>query len=406
MTDVRHGGTRGWVVGRAVGAPVVVSPGWAVAAVVLTVLLAPNVAGYVPGSDVLPFALAAVVVVLLLGSVLIHELAHAVVARRRGVAVQEIAVTLLGGHTRMGGAASSPATSAVIAVAGPVANIGLAALAWVAATSVPAGVGSFLLESLALANGVVGVFNLVPGLPLDGGRILEALVWRLSGRRETGTVVAGWVGRAVAVAVVAWALVPPLLAGQSPDLTRIIWGALVGAFLWSAATQAVRAGRVGRSLAGLNLRDLMSPAVAVPATSSVAALQGLTAASTPGGAPPALGPGRAGDPSLVGHPPAGELEVVLVAADGAPVGYVDRAAARAVPGALQATTPLDAVSVPLPPGAVVAADLTGTAALQAAAEATRRAAVLVAVGPDGDVVGLLHSRDLVAAVRRAQGGAT
>lgn len=374
------GGTRGWVVGRVAGAPVVVSPGWLLAAAVLTYLFAPTVRSLVDVTSAGSYAVAGVFVLLLLASVFLHELAHALVARRVGVPVHELAVTLLGGHTRMGAAAPSPASSALVAVSGPVVNLALGALAWLlAGPTTPGSVAWLVLSSAALANLFVGAFNLVPGLPLDGGRVLEALVWRLTGDRVRGTVVAGGAGRVVAVGLLAWVLVRPLVLGVQVSLVSVVWAALVGAFLWTGADQAVRGARAERSVEGLRVAALMLPAVGVPARGTVTDLD------------TALAYAPSGPHGRVTH-------ALLQGPDGAVVGVVDADAAAAVPGALRLTTPLSAVATPLPPGAVVAADLGGRRALDAIAPAARLTPVL-AVVDGGRPVGVLRSADVARALR-------
>lgn len=374
------GGTRGWVVGRVAGAPVVVSPGWLLAAAVLTYLFAPTVRSLVDVTSAGSYAVAAVFVLLLLASVFLHELAHALVARRVGVPVHELAVTLLGGHTRMGAAAPSPASSALVAVAGPVVNLALGALAWLlAGPATPGSVAWLVLSSAALANLFVGAFNLVPGLPLDGGRVLEALVWRLTGDRVRGTVVAGGAGRVVAVGLLAWVLVRPLVLGVQVSLVSVVWAALVGAFLWTGADQAVRGARAERSVEGLRVAALMLPAVGVPARGTVTDLD------------TALAYAASGPHGRVTH-------ALLQGPDGAVVGVVDADAAAAVPGALRSTTPLSGVATPLPPCAVVAAELGGRRALDAIAPAARLTPVL-AVVDGGRPVGVLRSADVARALR-------
>jgi Zn-dependent protease len=360
------------VVGHLVGAPVVVSPGWALTAGVLTLLLAPTVSAYEPGLGAGAYVVAAVGAVLLFGSAFFHELAHAVVARRRGVQVREIAVTLLGGHTELATPAPTPATSAVVAVAGPVVNIVLGGLCWLLWSVLPAGeLLTWFAAAAALSNAFIGIFNLVPGLPLDGGRVLEALVWRWTGRQSAGTVVAGWVGRVVAVGVVAWALLVPVLAGTSPDLVGVAWGALIGAFVWSGASQAIAGARSEQALEGISVEGLMTPAVAVPSGAGL-------------GAQPA------------------DVDVVLVGPDGTPVAYVDREAAATVPAERRAATPVAAVAVPLPADVTVPALLTGRVAVQAVGRAARYSPVMVVVDAEGRVVGLLRAQDVIAAVRGAQ----
>lgn len=338
----------------------------------LTALGAPAVRVFDPRLGGEAYLVAAVAVLLLFGSVFLHELAHAVMARRRGVRVNEIAVTLLGGHTQFGAAAPTPATSALVAVVGPMANLAIAALAWVGVQLLPGqGMARLLLGSLALVNAFVGVFNLVPGLPLDGGRVLEAAVWSATGRRALGSAVAGWAGRVVAVGVVAWTVLPPLLARSSPDLTRVMWGALIGAFLWSGATGSVRAARRQQAVDQVVLARLMAPAVAFPAGGTLADLE----RTRPSG------------------------EVVLVAADGRPVAYLDRAATALVPPTARAATPLSAVAVGLPAGAQVRAWLVGAEAVQEVGRVARTVPVMAVVDERSRVVGLLRAQDVITALQ-------
>lgn len=360
------------MVGRVAGAPVIVSPGWFVAAVVLTVVLAPTLsrlsAVRTPAGG---YGLAAGFVLMLFVSVFLHELGHALVARRQGVVVRELAVTLLGGHTQLGGAAPGPGASALVAVAGPAANLLLATGAWFAAqATTPGSVPWALLGAAALANGVVGAVNLLPALPLDGGRVLEAGLWRATGERWRGTLVAGWAGRLLAVVLVVWALVPPVLTGTPPSLTRIAWAALLSAFLWSGAGAAVGMAGAERRLRDVRVAALMSPAVAVPARGTVADLSGVPHGTS----------------------------AVLVDSRGRPLAVVDPAAVLSVPDHLRDRTALEAVARPLPEDAVVHEGMAGPDAVEVVARVARRSDVLAVVA-DGRVVGVLSSTDVVRALR-------
>lgn len=365
----------GWVLGHVAGAPLVVAPSWLLAAAVLTFVFVPTVRSWTGGTGALPYVVALVFVVLLFASVLVHELAHGLVGRARGQQPKEFVLTLWGGHTTFGGAAATPGTSALVAVVGPVANLVLAALFLLVAEHLaPSGtILQAVLWAGALANGFVGVFNLVPGLPLDGGRILEALVWAVTGDRHRGGIAAGWTGRAVAVGLVALVLVRPWLAGGTPDLATVAWAALVGAFLWSGASAAVRAGRTGRVVAGLTLERVARPAVVVGVQASLAEARATAAA-------------------------AHAAEVVVLAPDGRPAAYVDADAAARVPAELAGTTQVLAVSTPLPVGTLVDGALTGDALLRALSAASAHGPVLAAT-VDGRVVALVRTSDVVVALR-------
>lgn len=373
--------TKGWVIGRVAGAPVIITPSWFLAAVILTVLFKPTVDNLAPHLGTEVYLVSFAFVLLLFASVFLHEVAHALVARARGQHVTELAVTLWGGHTAYSGTSSRPLDGFLISVVGPLTNLALAVVFWVAFLAQPTfTVPALLLYAGAFANAFVGFFNLLPGLPLDGGQILESAVWAATGSRSKGTVAAGWVGRAVAVGVVAWALVWPLTVGRQPDLWTVAWAALIGAFLWSGAGQAISAGRTREAVSGLSVSGLARPAVAVPSTASVGAV------------------GRA--VALAGGP---HVLAVLVDGTGRPVGYADPAAAAAVPPDAAETTPVGAVAVPLPAGATIDAHLQGQDMLAVLARVGRDGAV-VAVTDGGRVVGALEVARVVTALRDAQRG--
>lgn len=369
----------GWVVGRAAGVPIVLGPGWLFASLLLVAVFGPTATAAIPGIDRLGgFLVAAGWAALLYGSILLHELAHAFVGRARGVPVRQVNLTLIGGHTEMDDA-GSPATSALVAAAGPLANLLVAGLAaGVAALVPPWGAAGWLLVSLAGANVVVTVFNLLPGLPMDGGWILEALVWRVTGRRTTGTVAAAWIGRVVGVGLVAAAVLVPLLTGGRPLVLQVAWAAFVGAMLWTSAGAFLRRVAGLRALAGLEVARLARPAVVVPARATLADALAAVPAVPVGGAQP---------------------DVIVVDAEGRLLGYLDPAASATVPVASRATTALGAVLVPLPPDAVVDAGLVGEEAVHAIARASRLSPVMAVRGADGRLSGLLRHADVVAAVR-------
>ena len=362
--------------GRVAGAPVVVTPSWLFAAVIFTIAFAPVVRGRAPGlSQTGVLAAAFAFVLMLFASVFLHEVAHAITARSRGHRVTELALTLWGGHTAYSGAMRRPLDGVLIAIVGPATNLLLAAVLWGASLLQPdRSISALLLFLAAFSNALVGVFNLLPGLPLDGGQILESAVWAVTGSRTRGTVIAGWVGRVVAVGVLASALLWPLVEGRSPQWTDVVWPALIGALLWSGAGEAVKAGRRQEALAGLTVRGLAANAVAVPAGVSVA-----DAAS-----------------AVVGQP---SSAVVVVGDDGSPMGWVDPSAASVVPAHMVSSTPVDAVIVPFEPGTAIDAGLAGAEMLAHLAE-TSRGARLVPVVEGDRVTGVLDVARVAAAMRR------
>lgn len=257
----------GLVVARIGGVPVQIGASWLLLAAVITFIVgsgAPELgaAAYVVG---VAYALS------LLVSVLIHEGAHAGMARAMGLPVHRVVADLWGGHTAYDARLSTPAKAAAIAVVGPLANLVLALVAWVASIAVTAEVPSRILFGVAFVNLLLAVFNLLPGLPLDGGQLVDALVWRLTGKREKGLIAAGWTGRVVTLGVVAWFVVRPLLAGRQPSLTSIVWMGLISVFMWQGATAAIRTGQARQMLGRGTVAQVVRPVPALRATDLLAA---------------------------------------------------------------------------------------------------------------------------------------
>lgn len=245
----------GLVVARIGGVPVQIGASWLLLAAVIT---------YIVGSGAPELGTAAYIVgvayaVSLLISVLVHEGAHAWMARALGFPVHRVVADLWGGHTAYDARLSTPGKAAAIAVVGPLANLALALVAWAASFAVTAEVPSRILFGIAFVNLLLAVFNLLPGLPLDGGQLVDALVWRLTGRREKGLIAAGWTGRVVTVGVILWFVVRPLLTGQEPSLTSIIWMGLIAVFMWQGATAAIRTGQARQMLGRGTVAQVVRP---------------------------------------------------------------------------------------------------------------------------------------------------
>ena len=194
----------------------------------------------------------------LLGSILVHEASHAVVAQRHGVEVSSITLWFLGGVAHLEDEAPSPRAEAQIAAAGPASSLAIAvvllSLGWVVTVADIAPLLSATLVWIGGLNAVLAIFNLLPGAPLDGGRLLHAWLWKRSGDRTRATAGASKAGRAVGI-LVAVIGAAEFLAGNPGGL----WTAFIGWFLYSVAGQEARTGRLAEVLRGRSLAEVMSP---------------------------------------------------------------------------------------------------------------------------------------------------
>ena len=246
--------------GTPFGVPLRLSGSWFIGAAIITWIFAPVAERWLVLEPPWQWVVAASFAVLLGLSVLAHELAHAVAAQRFGLKVKSMTIHLLGGVTMMEAETRRPWVDFVIAAVGPVTSLVLGVVAWGAHLTTPDGtVLAFVTWQLAVSNIIVGVFNLVPALPLDGGRLLRDVVWAVSGREHIGTLVSGWTGRGFAVIVAVLALLPTLLG--NPDVVWLLWGMLLAGFIWIEAGRSLATARASKKLAALSAATLMRPAV-------------------------------------------------------------------------------------------------------------------------------------------------
>jgi Zn-dependent protease len=211
----------------------------------------------VPGiSHGAALALGFATVIGLFASVVAHELGHAVVARRDGVVIEEIDLWPLGGIARMKALPDTADAELRMAVAGPAVSVVLALTLTAAAAATPRHGALALHESLGylgLLNGILAVFNLIPALPLDGGRVAHALLWKRSGQRDEATLQAARAGRFFGWLFVAFGLTS-LLSGVGSGL----WLAAIGAFVLFASAAEARQAIVHEAFDGVPARALMS----------------------------------------------------------------------------------------------------------------------------------------------------
>jgi Zn-dependent protease/CBS domain-containing protein len=195
-----------------------------------------------------------------LASLLAHELAHSVVAMRRGVRVEGITLWLFGGVSRFGSESSSPGAQALITFVGPLTSLLLGAVFLLASAAVGSGANPGLVPAslawLGYINILLGVFNLLPAFPLDGGRILQSLIWLRTGDRQRATNIAARIGMAFAFLLIAYGLVTFFAAGS---LFGGVWSVFLGWFLLSAARSEQTGGLIRQALSGISVAEVMTP---------------------------------------------------------------------------------------------------------------------------------------------------
>jgi Zn-dependent protease/CBS domain-containing protein len=362
--DRRGPQQHGFVVARPFGIPVYVSPYWfIIASIFIVVIYANDLSTTLSGST--RYVVAAAFVVQLYVSVLLHELAHSLVARGFGLPVRRIVLFPLGGVSEIEREAPTPGRQFAVAAAGAALNLVLAGLGWGLAQVAPHGVTGMLVRELVLVNLLLAAFNLLPGLPLDGGQVLRAVIWKVTGRPYAATIAAAWVGRVLAIGLLAIPFFSGSLAGG--DIVSTLWVVVIAAFMWTGATQSIKATRFRERLPALQARRLARRAVSVPASTPLAEAV------------------RQADE-------AGARAIVVVDHDNAPLGIVNEAAVMATPPQRRPWVDTGSMARTIEPNMVLSADLQGMALL----DAIRRvpASEYLLVEPSGQVVGVLAARDL------------
>lgn len=261
---------KSWKIGRVAGIPIGVNPLWLVIVALITWSLGSTyypdqIAGIAPGPA---YLLGLVSALLLFASILLHELGHAVVARRRGVRVEGIDLWLLGGVSKLKDSPHRPGDELRYAVAGPAVTLLIAALFGVLdaalPSSAPAAIRALVTYQFAV-NSLILAFNLIPAFPLDGGRILRALIWRRVGDIARATRAAATVGRGFAYGFILLGFLTALEGAIGG-----LWLALIGFFLLLAGRAEESAQEVEAALSGHEARELMAfPAVTIPASTTV-----------------------------------------------------------------------------------------------------------------------------------------
>jgi Zn-dependent protease len=263
----------GLVMGRIFGVPIHVAPSWFLVAALITWVFGAQLDRILPELGALRYLVSLFFAVAFYASVLVHELAHTVVALHYKLPVRRIQLQFFGGVSEIEKESETPGREFMLAFVGPLLSLVLTAVFYAGMYVVePGTVPGVLMAGLMISNLIVAAFNLLPGLPLDGGRMLRAVVWKITGKPMAGTVAAAWVGRALAVSVL---IGLPLLTqsgalgGTAPrsvgmeTVTDALLAAILAAIIWTGAGNSLRMARLREHLPQLQARTLTRRAVPV-----------------------------------------------------------------------------------------------------------------------------------------------
>jgi Zn-dependent protease/CBS domain-containing protein len=243
-------------VGSLFGIPFYVNTSWFIVLALVTFSYGTELGATFPQLGVAPsFLLGLVAALLLFSSVLAHELGHSFVAMRQGIEVKSISLFLFGGLASFDRESKTPGQAFWVAIAGPLVSLGLFGMLRTALlgfnTLSPL---TAVISLLASINLILALFNLIPGLPLDGGNVLKAIVWKITGDPYKGVVFAGRVGQIFGWLAIGTGLLP-LFFGYGPQL----WNILIGSFLLQNAGRAAQSAQIERTLSSRTAADAITP---------------------------------------------------------------------------------------------------------------------------------------------------
>lgn len=359
-------------VGSVAGSPVLISSSWFLIAGLIAVITAPAVESVEPGLGAFKYVGGLTLAVLLYLSVLVHEASHALVARHYHLPVSSITLHFFGGMTSIDGEPESPRQEFWISVVGPLSSLVIAGLFFLIHLGAPGGLIGLAVTGVAWTNLLVGLINLVPGLPLDGGRVLKAAVWGVSGDPYRGTIVAAYGGRVVAVLAFGWPLLTKTWTHTAPTTFDFIFAGVISMFLWSGATAALQSARMRSRLPHLVARDLARRTLTVPGdlplSEAVRRAQEVQAGS-----------------------------IVTVTATGHPIGVVNESALLSVPSERRAWVPVSSVARTLDDGLSLPVGIGGEELIRAIS--ARPAGEYLLLDLDGSIFGVLSTADVDQAFR-------
>ncbi len=251
-----------WIIGRALGVEIGIHPSWLVLAALVVLSLVDTFLVNAPNwSLAMVWSIASATAALFFASLILHELAHAAVAKARGLQVRSITLFALGGVAQIAQESADARTEFWMGIVGPLTSalIGLSCLAlaqWLAVPAAEAGPqpAAVLLAWLGAINAGLAVFNMIPGFPLDGGRVMRAAVWSATGDRSRATRWSARSGQAFALGFILFGLVRFF---QGAGLSGL-WLAFIGYFLLEAATASLAQVALSEALSSVKVADIMS----------------------------------------------------------------------------------------------------------------------------------------------------
>ncbi|MEV8331545.1 site-2 protease family protein [Streptomyces niveus] len=367
----------GILMGRPFGVPVYVAPSWFLVAALITWVFGGQLDRVLPHLGGVRYLVALFFAVAFYASVLVHELAHTVVALRYKLPVRRIQLQFFGGVSEIEKESETPGREFMLAFVGPLLSLVLAGFFYLTMAAVePGTVPGVLLAGLMISNLIVAAFNLLPGLPLDGGRMLRAVVWKITGKPMAGTVAAAWVGRALAIAVL---IGLPLLThtgalgnstkdiGGVETVTDALLAAILAAIIWTGAGNSLRMARLREHLPDLRARALTRRAV--PVESATPLSEALRRANE-----------------------AGARALVVVDGQGEPTALVREAAIVGVPTHRRPWVAVSGLANDLTDGMKVPAELAGEALLDRLR--ANPATEYLVVEESGEIYGVLSTADV------------
>ncbi|MEU4983676.1 site-2 protease family protein [Streptomyces sp. NPDC021969] len=372
----------GLLMGRPFGVPVYVAPSWFLVAILITWVFGGQLDRVLPELGAARYLVSLFFAVAFYASVLVHELAHTVAALRFKLPVRRIQLQFFGGVSEIEKEAETPGREFVLAFVGPLLSLVLSGVFYAALLPVePDSVAGVLLAGLMVSNLIVAAFNLLPGLPLDGGRMLRAVVWKLTGKPMSGTIAAAWVGRALAIAVlIGLPLLTQSLGSDAADdvgmdtVMDALLAAILAAIIWTGAGNSLRMARLREHLPELRARALTRRAVPVQADTPLS--EALRRANA-----------------------SGARALVVVDGEGTPASLVREAAIVGVPEHRRPWVAVSTLAQDLTDGMRVSAELSGEELLDALR--ANPATEYLVVEETGEIYGVLSAADVERAFVKA-----